>query len=103
MLVPLLQRNIKHIGKDSGGLVPADHQYRPSLCRLAELNVRKQVHNVCTSPAVQRAWEEGKSLSVHGFLLVVEDGTLQELLVPITSLEEAMAFKHTVVVEKVCP
>ena len=36
----------------------------------------RQVHNVCTSPAVQRAWEEGKILSVHGFLLHIEDGTL---------------------------
>ena len=38
--------------------------------------MKRQVFNVCTSPAVQRAWEEGKPLSVHGFLFVVEEGTL---------------------------
>lgn len=44
--------------------------------RLAELNIKRQVFNVCTSPAVQRAWEEGKTLSVHGFLFEVEEGIL---------------------------
>lgn len=67
---------------------------------LAELNVKRQVFNVCTSPAVQRAWEEGKTLSVHGFMFEVEEGILVEVVQPIASMEEANIYKGTVVAEK---
>lgn len=74
----------------------------PFPCRLAELNVKRQVFNVCTSPAVQRAWEEGKSLSVHGFMFVVEKGILvvrcrqgsQWLITGITALQDSSSL-HT--------
>ena len=37
---------------------------------LSELNVVKQVTNVCGSTTVKTAWEQGKKLSVHGLSLI---------------------------------
>ena len=46
-------------------------------CRLCELNAIRQVFNVCSSPAVQGAWEAGRELSVHGLAYGVGDGLLK--------------------------
>lgn len=48
-----------------------------SCCRLCELNAIRQVFNVCSSPAVQGAWAEGRELSVHGLAYSVGDGLLK--------------------------
>jgi len=44
------------------------------LCRLTELNAIRQVFNVCSSPVVQSAWDQGQTLSVHGLAYSVGDG-----------------------------
>jgi carbonic anhydrase len=56
--------------------------------RLVELNVMRQVFNVCTSPVVQQAWDAGQPLAVHGLVYAVKDGILRELTKPITCLED---------------
>lgn len=45
--------------------------------KLAEFNVLRQVFNICTSPVVQAAWEEGQELAVHGVIYALEDGLLK--------------------------
>ncbi|KAL0019673.1 hypothetical protein WJX79_001937 [Trebouxia sp. C0005] len=52
--------------------------------RLTELNAIRQVFNVCSSPLVQSAWDQGQTLSVHGLAYAVGDGLLKELTQPIT-------------------
>lgn len=52
--------------------------------RLTELNAVRQVFNVCSSPVVQSAWDQGQTLSVHGLAYAVGDGLLKELTQPIT-------------------
>ncbi len=47
------------------------------LCRLTELNAVRQVFNVCSSPVVQSAWDQGQTLSVHGLAYAVGDGLLK--------------------------
>lgn len=47
------------------------------LCRLTELNAIRQVFNVCSSPVVQSAWDQGQTLSVHGLAYSVGDGLLK--------------------------
>lgn len=46
-------------------------------CRLAELNVIRQVFNVCSSPIVQAAWDAGTPLIVHGLVYSLKDGLLK--------------------------
>ena len=47
------------------------------LRRLTELNAIRQVFNVCSSPLVQSAWDQGQTLSVHGLAYAVGDGLLK--------------------------
>ncbi|KAL4443315.1 hypothetical protein ABPG75_011052 [Micractinium tetrahymenae] len=47
--------------------------------RLVELNVLRQVFNVCTSPVVQQAWDNGRPLAVHGLVYSLDDGLLKTL------------------------
>ncbi len=47
--------------------------------RLCELNVMLQVDNLTHSPIVQRAWERGQDLTLHGWVYAIEDGLLRDL------------------------
>jgi carbonic anhydrase len=52
--------------------------------RLVELNVAAQVRNVARTSMVQRAWREGRALSVHGWVYDLADGRLRDLGVGIS-------------------
>lgn len=56
--------------------------------RLCELNVIEQVANVCAAGSVQRAWERGQPLTVHGWIYSVSDGLLRDLGLCITRPDE---------------
>lgn len=47
--------------------------------RLCELNVIEQVNNVVNTSIVQEAWQEGKKLSVHGWIYGLKDGRIKDL------------------------
>jgi carbonic anhydrase len=47
--------------------------------RLAELNVKAQVANVCHTTIVQDAWRRGQELAVHGWIYALTDGLLRDL------------------------
>lgn len=47
--------------------------------RLCELNVLRQVRNVCHTTIVQNAWLEGRELCVHGWIYGLEDGLIKDL------------------------
>ncbi len=47
--------------------------------RMSELNVIKQVENLSHSRIVQKAWEDGKNLSVHGWIYRLETGLIHNL------------------------
>lgn len=47
--------------------------------KLVELNVMRQVFNVCTSPVVQQAWDYGQPLAIHGLVYSLADGRLTTL------------------------
>lgn len=53
------------------------HERLDALC---ELNVQEQVTNVCNTPIVQKAWNEGQSLHVHGWIYNIENGLLKDLV-----------------------
>lgn len=56
--------------------------------RLCELNVIRQVDNICHTRIVQNAWERGGELSVHGWIYSVKDGLLHDLKVTKSSPED---------------
>lgn len=47
--------------------------------RMCELNVHKQVLNVCHTTIVQDAWASGQDLAVHGWIYGLQDGLLRDL------------------------
>ena len=53
------------------------HERLDALC---ELNVKEQVTNVCNTPIVQKAWNEGQSLDVHGWIYNIKNGLLKDLV-----------------------
>lgn len=65
--------------EDLKGLSP-DEQIE----RLCEYNVMRQTFQVCTSPAVQAAWDAGVELHVHGMCYSLKDGLLRNLVGPIS-------------------
>jgi len=56
---------------------------------LCELNVVEQVTNVCNTTIVQKAWENGVELSIHGWIYNIENGILKELTASVNSKLEA--------------
>jgi len=57
--------------------------------RLCELNVIKQVANVCQTTIVRDAWERGKELAVHGWVYGLKDGLVRDLGSTVTKTSEA--------------
>lgn len=47
--------------------------------KLAELNVVEGVRRVAETPILQRAWERGDEISVHGLIYGLKDGRLRNL------------------------
>ncbi len=59
--------------------------------RLTELNVAAQVHNVARTSMVQKAWAEGRELTVHGWVYSLRNGLLHDLGVGISSCADLHA------------
>jgi len=71
-------RHIKDVERfNADKLKGLNHQQQ--LDMICELNVREQVNNVCSSPIVQKAWENGNNLSVHGWIYSIKNGILKNL------------------------
>jgi carbonic anhydrase len=47
--------------------------------KLSELNVKAQVINLCKNPIVQKAWNDGQELYIHGLLFYMETGLVKDL------------------------
>lgn len=56
--------------------------------RLCELNVMRQVENLCHTTIMQEAWHRGAPLSVHGWIYGLCDGLLRNLDVSRSSAAE---------------
>lgn len=54
---------------------------------LCELNVQRQVRNVCHTTIVQNAWKREQPLEVHGWIYGLSDGLLKDLGVTINSAD----------------
>ncbi len=48
---------------------------------MCELNVKRQVENLAQNTVVQKAWDRGRRLYLHGWIYSVSDGLLRDLKV----------------------
>ncbi len=80
-------RHIKDVGRFNADKLK-DLAPKERMDMLCELNVIEQVSNVCNSSIVQRAWNNGADLTIHGWIYGVEDGILKDLDTCISSTEE---------------
>lgn len=55
---------------------------------LCELNVIEQVANVCHTTIIQKAWNKGKDLTVHGWIYSLKDGLIKDLGVSVSCNEQ---------------
>ncbi len=81
-------RHIKDIYSKHRRLLNEFADDQQKLDKLCELNVIEQVNNVCHSTIVQKAWNRGQELSVHGWIYGIHNGYLKDLAVTVSKLEE---------------
>lgn len=62
--------------------------------RLIDLNVLEQIYNLSHTPVVQKIWQSGGKLLLHGLVYDIEDGLLRELALGVDSPERAEAVAH---------
>lgn len=78
-LIDTWLRHIKDVYRHYQEILDGITDATEKLNRLCELNVIEQVANVCHTSIVQRAWEAGQELAVHGWIYSIEDGILRDL------------------------
>jgi carbonic anhydrase len=78
-LIDTWLRHIKDVYRYHQDKLDAIKDEQERLNLLCELNVIEQVANVCHTSIVQKAWESGQELSVHGWIYSIEDGILKNL------------------------
>jgi len=78
-LIDTWLRHIKDVYRYHQEKLDAIEDEQERLNLLCELNVIEQVANVCHTSIVQKAWEAGQDLSVHGWIYSIEDGILKNL------------------------
>ena len=93
-LVNLWIHDIRDVRDKNVDVLRAQPTMKAREAKLVELNVMRQVFNVCTSPTVQQAWDAGQPLAIHGLVYSLEDGLLKELTEPITCLDDLEHYTH---------
>ena len=82
-------RHIRDVRQKHEGVLMEIPDEDERLEKLCELNVVEQVLNVCHTTIVQSAWEEeGRELSVHGWIYSLKDGLLTDLSTCVSGREE---------------
>ena len=61
--------------------VAVPKQRRISLNELCELNVKRQVEHLAHNTIVQKAWERGRKLYIHGWIYSISNGLIKDLKV----------------------
>jgi carbonic anhydrase len=82
-------RGLPSVRRWTAGIRAIRHRFRKELARLdsedarearlCELNVLQQVEHVGEAPVVRQAWEQGRPLSVHGWIYGLQDGVIHDL------------------------
>jgi carbonic anhydrase len=87
-------RNIKDVQHNHRSQLDAIEDEAQRLELLCELNVAAQVSNVCHTTIVQKAWQRGQPLAIHGWVYSLADGLLKDLDCTVDRVEQiADAFR----------
>ena len=81
-------RNIKDVQHKNQAQLDAIDDEALRLELLCELNVASQVSNVCHTTIVQKAWQRGQSLAIHGWVYSLADGLLKDLDCTVDRLQQ---------------
>jgi carbonic anhydrase len=80
--------HIKDVYRLHAAEIDAIENQEDKVNRLIELNVKEQVFNLCTTSIVQNAWKERDDLAVHGMVINIGTGELNNLDTTFTNNEE---------------
>ncbi|MDG2272121.1 MAG: carbonate dehydratase [Halioglobus sp.] len=81
-------RNIKDVQQNHQLELDQIEDKTQRLDLLCELNVASQVSNVCHTSIVQKAWQRGQSLAIHGWIYSLTDGLLKDLDCTVDKVEQ---------------
>ncbi|MBK9170153.1 MAG: carbonate dehydratase [Bryobacterales bacterium] len=81
-------RNIKDLYAQHRAEVDSIHDPDARLDRLCELNVARQVSNLCHTSIVQSAWRNGQDLMIHGWIYGLHDGLIHDLGFYVSSVDQ---------------
>jgi carbonic anhydrase len=81
-------RNIKDVRHNYRKRIDALEGDEARLNLLCELNVMRQVSNVCHTTIAQNAWDRGQPLEVHGLIYSLLDGLLKDLNCSVSDTEQ---------------
>jgi carbonic anhydrase len=70
---------IRHVAEKHVNLLNLAQSKEEILRGLIELNIREQCLNLCKNPIIQKAWDSGQNLYIHGCIFEMESGLLKEL------------------------
>ena len=59
---------------------------RVTLNEMCELNVKRQVENLTHNMIIQKAWDRGRKLYIHGWIYAISDGLIKDLKVTQTGI-----------------
>ena len=85
-LQPLVMFHRKH--RAAFDALPNDAARLDLMC---EINVEMQLRRIAATPIVEKAWQRGAVLSIHGWLYGMDDGLLRDLGPTLSSLAEREA------------
>ena len=71
-------RDVAHIYREQLNKIEDKVEF---MQKLTELNVKHQTLNVCKTSFVQKAWNKGLNLHVHGWMCDIETGLIKDLTV----------------------
>jgi carbonic anhydrase len=77
-------RELYSLHRDELAELPLDEQ----VDRMCELNVRAQVDNLCHTKILQRAWQRGQELAIHGWVYGLSDGRVKDLACTVSGLDQ---------------
>ncbi|MEH6474145.1 MAG: carbonate dehydratase [Sneathiella sp.] len=80
--------NIKDVLRQHYSEITGLPTQQEQIDRLCELNVEEQVRNVARTTIAQKAWRNGKELTVHGWVYGLQDGLLRDLNVDIDNADQ---------------
>ncbi|GES78073.1 carbonate dehydratase [Rhizophagus clarus] len=81
-------RNIKDVYLHNKSSVESCGDDKEKSDLLVELNVKKQVRNISATDIVQKAWTDGRKLTIHGWVYQLDTGLLKDLEVDVSSKQD---------------